>query len=170
MSTVGASGNYDLEILSHIEDNPDITQADLATQLGVAVGSVNWYLKRLVNKGYVKVRQMQRRRLRYLLTPTGLSAKARLTREFMQASLKYYRLTREDTKRYLEQVKQAGFEAVCIKGDGDLAEIVYLTCLEAQVQVNPELDPAYPVFRIEGLRTALDWPNSNLSATQQEQQ
>jgi DNA-binding MarR family transcriptional regulator len=167
---VGASGNYDLEILSHIEDNPDITQADLATQLGVAVGSVNWYLKRLVNKGYVKVRQMQRRRLRYLLTPTGLSAKARLTREFMQASLKYYRLTREDTKRYLEQVKQAGFEAVCIKGDGDLAEIVYLTCLEAQVQVNPELDPAYPVFRIEGLRTALDWPNSNLSATQQEQQ
>jgi hypothetical protein len=88
----------------------------------------------------------------------------------MQASLKYYRLTREDTKRYLEQVKQAGFEAVCIKGDGDLAEIVYLTCLEAQVQVNPELDPAYPVFRIEGLRTALDWPNSNLSATQQEQQ
>jgi DNA-binding MarR family transcriptional regulator len=167
---VGASGNYDLEILSHIEDNPDITQADLATQLGVAVGSVNWYLKRLVNKGYVKVRQMQRRRLRYLLTPTGLSAKARLTREFMQASLKYYRLTREDTKRYLEQVIQAGFEAVCIKGDGDLAEIVYLTCLEAQVQVNPELDPAYPVFRIEGLRTALDWPNSNLSATQQEQQ
>jgi len=155
---VSASGNYDLEILSQIEENPDITQADLATQLGVAVGSVNWYLKRLVNKGYVKVRQMQRRRLRYLLTPTGISAKARLTREFMQASLKYYRLTREDTKRYLEQVKQAGFETVCIKGDGDLAEIVYLTCLEAQMPVKEEMDPGCPVFRIEGLRTALDWP------------
>jgi len=46
-----------------------ITQADLAARLGVAVGSVNWYLKRLINKGHIKVRQMKRRRLRYLITP-----------------------------------------------------------------------------------------------------
>ncbi|HXV99233.1 MAG TPA: winged helix-turn-helix transcriptional regulator, partial [Anaerolineae bacterium] len=77
--------NYDLEILNHIEENPDTTQADLATQLGVAVGSVNWYLKRLITKGYIKVTQMQRRRLRYLLTPKGLAEKAHLTTSFMQA-------------------------------------------------------------------------------------
>ncbi len=61
--------SYDFQILNHIDQNPDTTQADLATQLDVAVGSVNWYLKRLVNKGYIKVKQMERRRLRYLLTP-----------------------------------------------------------------------------------------------------
>ena len=48
----------DLQILEQVERNPDITQADLATRLGMAVGSVNWYLKRLINKGYIKVRQM----------------------------------------------------------------------------------------------------------------
>ncbi len=169
MGNVRSSNNYDLEILSHIEDNPDITQADLATKLDVAVGSVNWYIKRLVNKGYIKVTQMQRRRLRYLVTPKGLVEKSRLTKEFMQMSLHWYRVTRADSQRLLAQVKQAGYDAVCIRGDGDLAEIIYLSCLEAGVQVQPELDPAYPVFSVEGFETVLAWPNEGvLSGDDQE--
>jgi DNA-binding MarR family transcriptional regulator len=163
MDTAESANSYDLEILNHIEENPDTTQADLATQLGVAVGSVNWYIKRLVNKGYVKVTQMQRRRLRYLLTPKGVAERARLTKEFMRMSLHWYRVTREASKEFLDEVKQAGYDTVCIQGDGDLAEIVYLTCLEAQVKVKPEVDPAYPVFRIEGLRTVLEWPDNVFS-------
>ncbi len=164
MGNVRSSSNYDLEILNHIDANPDITQADLATKLDVAVGSVNWYIKRLVNKGYIKVTQMQRRRLRYLVTPKGLAEKTRLTKEFMQMSLHWYRVTRADSQRLLAQVKAAGYDAVCIRGDGDLAEIIYLSCLEAQVQVLPELDPAYPVFSVEGFETVLAWPNEGLSA------
>jgi DNA-binding MarR family transcriptional regulator len=150
--------NYDLEILSHIEENPDITQADLATRLGVAVGSVNWYIKRLINKGHIKVTQMQRRRLRYLLTPKGIAEKTRLTKEFMRASLHWYRVTRESSKQFLDELKQAGYDTVCIEGDGDLAEIVYLSCLEAGVKVKEEVDQMYPVLKIEGLKTVLDWP------------
>jgi len=156
------SADYDLQILNHIEENPDTTQADLATQLGVAVGSVNWYVKRLVNKGYIKVTQMQRRRLRYLLTPKGIAEKTRLTKEFMKASLHWYRLTRETSKRFLKEIKQAGYDTVCIEGDGDLAEIVYLTCLEAEINVKENMDQAYPRFRIEGLNTVLDWPGDSL--------
>jgi DNA-binding MarR family transcriptional regulator len=77
----------DLRILEEIEHNPDITQADLAGRLGVAIGSVNWYLKRMINKGYIKVRQMQRRRLRYLITPQGLAIKAGLTSEVFYAGV-----------------------------------------------------------------------------------
>ena len=160
MDTAESASNYDLEILNHIEENPDTTQADLAIQLGVAVGSVNWYIKRLINKGYVKVTQMRRRRLRYLLTPKGVAEKARLTKEFMQMSLHWYRVTREASKRFLDEVKQAGYDTVCIKGDGDLAEIVYLTCLEAQMRVKPEIDRRYPALRVEGLKTVLDWPET----------
>jgi DNA-binding MarR family transcriptional regulator len=160
---VRSSKDYDLEILNHIDENPDTTQADLATQLGVAVGSVNWYIKRLINKGYIKVTQMERRRLRYLLTPQGFTEKTRLTRKFMQASLHWYRETRSDSKRFLEQIKQRGYPAVCIEGDGDLAEIVYLTCLEAGMSVKETLDPNYPIFRIEGLKTVVDWPAGSSS-------
>ncbi|MEM7031272.1 MAG: winged helix-turn-helix transcriptional regulator [Chloroflexota bacterium] len=156
--------NYDLEILNHLAQNPDTTQVDLATQLGVAVGSVNWYIKRLVNKGYIKVTQMERRRLRYLLTSQGFAEQTRLAKQFMQASLKWYRLTREDSKRYLTQIKQLGFDTVCIEGDGDLAEIVYLSCLEAQVNVNAEINANYPLFRIEGLETVLILPQDGKNA------
>ena len=48
-------------LLEHIERDPDVTQASLAAQLGVAVGTVNWHLKRLVAKGYVKVKRAKRR-------------------------------------------------------------------------------------------------------------
>jgi DNA-binding MarR family transcriptional regulator len=163
---VKQSKNYDLEILNHIDENPDMTQADLAIQLGVAVGSVNWYLKRLVNKGYIKVTQMQRRRLRYLLTPKGISEKARLTASFMQASLHWYRETRETSKKLLDEVKAAGYDTVCIEGDGDLAEIIYLSCLEANVKVKEVIDRACPVFKVEGFKTVLDWPEDTPSFNQ----
>ena len=149
---------HNLLILENIEKNPNMTQADLAAQLGIAVGSVNWYLKRLIKKGFVKATKLQRRRLRYLLTPQGVTEKSRLTASFMQSSLKWYRVTREDTKGYLQRVRHAGFDTVCIEGDGDLSEIVYLSCLEAGVSVLSKVDLAYPVFRIEGLQTILEMP------------
>jgi len=147
-----------LRILENIEHNPEITQADLAAHLGIAVGSVNWYLKRLVKKGYVKVTRMQRRRLRYLLTPQGIAEKTRLTQKFMQASLHWYRLTRTDSIRLLQQVQQAGFNTVCVAGDGDLAEIIYLSCLESHIAVKKEIDPALPCFKIVNFKTVLVWP------------
>jgi len=47
----------DLTLLEHIEYDPDISQASLSVKLGVAVGTVNWHLKRLIAKGYVKVKR-----------------------------------------------------------------------------------------------------------------
>jgi DNA-binding MarR family transcriptional regulator len=61
--------SHDLPLLENIERDPDVTQADLATQLGVAVGTINWHLKRLVEKGYVKVKRAERRKLKYIITP-----------------------------------------------------------------------------------------------------
>jgi hypothetical protein len=63
----------------------------------------------------------------------------------------------------LTAIKQAGYKAVCIEGDGDLADIIYLTCLEAGMEVKATVDRAYPVFRIEEWQTVLDWPEENPS-------
>jgi len=152
---------HNLLILENIEKNPNLTQADLAAQLGIAIGSVNWYVKRMVKKGFVKATKMQRRRLRYLLTPQGMAEKSRLTASFLQASLKWYRVTRETTKQLLNSVRHAGFDSVCIEGDGDLSEIVYLTCLEAGMTILPNVDVTRPIFRVEGLQTKLDMPPIN---------
>ena len=148
----------DLRILEHIEQNPDITQADLAARLGVAVGSVNWYLKRMINKGYIKVRQMQRRRLRYLITPQGIAEKARLTASFMEVSMRLYRETREAAKQYLAEIGQAGYGEVNVEGDNDLTEVCYLTCLEQDMQVVDVPQPSIPTLRVEGMELLLVWP------------
>jgi len=158
--TMNSQIEQDLRILEHIERNPDITQADLAARLGVAVGSVNWYLKRLVNKGYIKVRQMQRRRLRYLITPQGVAEKARLTTSFLQVSMRLYRETRTAAKRYLGEIRQAGYDEVFIEGDNDLAEVCYLTCLEQGVQVVDAPRPSTPILRVEGMELLLVWPET----------
>ncbi len=151
----------DLQILEYLERNPDTTQADLATRLGVAVGSVNWYLKRLIGKGYVKVRQMQRRRLRYLITPQGVAEKARLTRSYMEVSLRLYRETRAHARRLLAQVLESGYDTVRIEGDGDLAEICLLTCLEQGVKIELSPDESHlPTLAVTGVDLCVHWPGS----------
>ncbi len=122
-------------LLEQIELNPDITQASLASHLGVAVGTVNWHLKRLVSKGYVKVKRAQRRKLRYIITPEGIALRARLTVNYIETSMDLYRRTRQRVRELLTQVRQAGFDRVLIDGEGDIADICRLTCLEQGIRV-----------------------------------
>lgn len=153
-----AAVEHELRLLEEIAREPDTTQADLAARLGVAVGSVNWYLTRLIKKGYVEVTRLRRQRLRYLITPQGMTQKARLTYEYMQASLHVYRQARQEAQRLLEAVQAAGYGSVRILGETDLAEICYLTCLEQGLQAEAH-GADVPALHVEGMRLVLNWPD-----------
>ena len=153
------NARHDLRILEEIERNPETTQASLAAQLGVAVGSVNWYVKRLITKGYVKVTHLQRRKLRYFLTPSGLALKVKLTRSYMDVSLRVYRELRQAARQVLSQVRQAGYTAVRIEGDDQATEILNLTCLEQNMPVIKSA--RVPTLRVEGTEFAIQWPDGN---------
>jgi DNA-binding MarR family transcriptional regulator len=148
-----------LRILEALERNPDVTQAGLAAQLGVAVGSVNWYLKRLVRKGYVKAKQMERRRLKYFVTPQGLALKARLTSEYMQYSLRVYRELRQAARETLAQVHNKGYNAVRTDGKNEAMEIFCLTCLEEGVPIEKSSSSPLPEVRAEGTGFVVVWPD-----------
>ncbi len=143
----------DLILLEQLEQNPDATQASLAAQLGVAVGTVNWHLKRLISKGYLKVRRVERRKLRYLITPEGLALRAHLTLDYLHTSFEMYRLTRKRVTELLAQARQAGFERVSLKGEGDLADICRLTCLEQSVALVD--DACVPQLEVRGMKVVL---------------
>ena len=158
----------ELTILERIELDPDATQATLASQLGVAVGTVNWHLKRLVAKGYVKVRRAERRKLRYIITPEGVALRALLTLDYIQNSFKLYRLVRERVVTALQQVKQAGYHSVQLLGEGDVADICRLTCIEQNMPV--VTDTNAPMIHIEGLKVIIDWnPNQQPVSPEQEE-
>ncbi|MBI3538114.1 MAG: winged helix-turn-helix transcriptional regulator [Chloroflexi bacterium] len=126
---------HDLQLLETIEQNPNVTQADLAAQLGIAVGTVNWYIKRMMSKGYVKIRQLERRRLLYLITPRGILRKSKLGIAYLKVSMQLYRETRIQATQLLKRARAAGFDEISIQADGDLAEICRLTCLEQGISL-----------------------------------
>jgi DNA-binding MarR family transcriptional regulator len=149
-----------LRILEVLEHEPKTTQASLAAQLGVAVGSVNWYLKRLIRKGYIKATRMDRNRLRYLVTPQGLALKARLTSQYLEAALHVYRELREAAQETLAKVHDAGYVAVALHGEGDALEIFRLTCLEEGIRIDREETIALPTVQIDGTGFAIAWPDA----------
>lgn len=146
----------ELALLEHIEHDPDVTQASLATQLDVAVGTVNWHLKRLIEKGYVKIKRAERKKLRYIITPEGIALRARLTVDYIEQQFLLYRNTRQHVKAHIDQVRKAGFETISISGEGDVADICRLTCLEQGMNVvsaghSPSLVVSGLTVRLEGL-------------------
>jgi len=153
MSYPSTSGR-DLIILEQIEQDPDTTQAALASSLEVAVGTVNWHLKRLVEKGYIKVSRLERKKLKYIITPEGIALRARLTVDYIQNSFNLYRLVRERAISAIEDLKARGYSQVRLEGSGEVAEICRLTCLEHNITLVE--DGTAPVLRLVGLKVILE--------------
>lgn len=75
-------------------NNPDLTQRELADQLGMSVGGLNYCLKALMDKGFVKMGNFQKSKNKfkyvYLLTPKGIAKKVALTSRFLQRKMAEY--------------------------------------------------------------------------------
>ncbi len=81
-------------VMRLLEVNPDLTQRQLAEALGVSVGGLNYCLKALIQKGFVKVSNFRQSKNKfgyaYLLTPAGAGEKLRLTASFLQRKIQEY--------------------------------------------------------------------------------
>ena len=119
----------DLQLLEAVEADSRVTQRGLSTQLGIALGLTNIYLKRLVRKGYIKCVNVQSNRITYLLTPHGIAEKLRLTYEFMDYSLHLYGEVRQHLRAVIRECAAAD-RRVAIFGRGEAAELSYLTLKE----------------------------------------
>ena len=143
----------ELTLLENIENDPDVNQSTLATQLGVAVGTVNWHLKRLIAKGYVKVKRAERKKLRYIITPEGIALRARLAVDYVERSFTLYRRVRQRVREHIAQVQKAGYRQVRIVGRGDVADICRLTCLEQNIAI--VTDKNAPILQVDGYKVTL---------------
>jgi DNA-binding MarR family transcriptional regulator len=144
----------ELLVLEQIESDPDVNQATLAAQLGVAVGTANILIKNLIEKGYVKAKRAQRKKLRYIITPKGIAHRAELTVNYIENSLRLYRRTRKQVKELLAEVREMECDSVRIVGDGDIGEICRLTCLEEGIKIGTE--PDLPALEVRGWKVYLE--------------
>ena len=95
-----------LKILKHIESNPQISQRQLAQELGVSVGKINYCVQALITKGFVKAGNFKRNANKmsylYLLTPAGIDEKTRLTASFLKRKIAEYEIITQE----IEQLKR----------------------------------------------------------------
>jgi len=125
----------ELNILQEIESDGQCTQRELAKRSGLTLSYLNIYLKGLVHKGYVSVRDMPGRRLWYNITPQGIAEKARMTLEYMKWLQARYRDIRERVRVVCLELKKQGRKDIVICGVSDAAEIFYLATIETGLKV-----------------------------------
>ena len=129
-----------LNLLSTLEEDGDITQRNIASKLGVALGLANAYLKKSVEKGYVKIKQVPRKRYSYYITPKGFAEKAALTAEYFTSSYAFFRKSKNDCELILNECALNGIYDVILSNISELAEITILTSLDSKINIIGVID------------------------------
>lgn len=115
-----------LKLMAKIEDDPIVSQRRLATELGIALGLMNTYLKRCMKKGWVRAGQVPAKRLAYFLTPEGLKEKGRMVKDYIASSLTFFRDARIQCESVFAECLKKDWSKIAMVGSGDLAEIARL--------------------------------------------
>ena len=89
-----------LNILRKLVKNPDLNQRELATDLGLSLGKLNYCMKALKNKGLVKINNFKKNNSKlnylYIITPKGIAEKTKMTLSFMKLKMKEYDELKEE--------------------------------------------------------------------------
>jgi DNA-binding MarR family transcriptional regulator len=153
-----------LRLMGEVERNGNYTQRELSHRLNLSLGLVNTFLKRLVNKGYFKVRTMPRNRVKYFLTPEGLARKSKLTVEYLKYSVNFYRDIKKLLINKYREMENNNVNSVLFYGAGEVAELAYLYLQLTSIQLAGIIDDKMNGRNFFGLRIGepdridqLDW-------------
>ena len=124
-----------LGVLNVVGSNSTVTQRSISTQLGIALGLTNTYLKRCIRKGYIKVSQIPTRRYAYYLTPRGFAEKSRLMAEYFSQSFQFFREARIQCTAILGTCTAQSWQRVALLGAGDLCDIARLCAHETRIEI-----------------------------------
>ncbi len=99
-------------VMRILQENPDLTQRELAEKLGISVGGLNYCLKALMEKGMVKMKNFATSKNKfgymYVLTPTGMAEKAAITHRFLQRKMDEYDALRVEIEALKAEVGEDG--------------------------------------------------------------
>lgn len=129
--------DHEYSLLNEIAQDSLVTQAALSKRLGIAVGSVNWYVKRLIQRGWIKVSHLDRTRLKYDLTNEGMHVFSQRALLYARDSLKVYGDVRSKAKALVGELKHRGVEQVYLTGSDEMMDILRLTCIENGISFSP---------------------------------
>ena len=137
------SGNLDireLEILERLENNGHLTQRDLSKEVGIALGLVNHLLKKMVTKGWIKIKNIDAKKIRYLITPEGAREKSSLLYKRVESTIHFYLEAKRVIKDKVIHLKNEGIEDVSIYGINHISEVLFIVLKELGLELNSVVD------------------------------
>lgn len=140
-----------LELLDAVGKQSNVSQRHLASDMGIALGLANSYLKRCIRKGFIKISEAPANRYLYYLTPKGFTEKSRLTAKYLSSSFAFYRKAGDSCMDVFQKCEALGWRRILLYGMSDLAEIATLRVQERDVQIVGILDPHAERRRFAGL-------------------
>jgi len=132
------TGNLDvreLEILEKIENNGHLTQRDLSKEVGIALGLVNHLLRKMVKKGWIKIKNIDAKRIRYLITPEGAREKSSLLYKRVESTIHFYLEAKRMIKKQVLHLKNEGVKDVSIYGINHISEVLFIVLKELELEL-----------------------------------
>ena len=132
------TGNLDvreLEILERLENNGHLTQRELSKEVGIALGLVNHLLKKMVTKGWIKIKNIDAKKIRYLITPEGAREKSSLLYKRVESTIHFYLEAKRVIKDKIIHLKNEGIEDVSIYGINHISEVLFIVLKELGLEL-----------------------------------
>ena len=145
-----------VELLDNVAGQEAANQRALAAKIGISVGLVNALVHRAVRKGLIKIKEVPARRYAYFLTPKGLTEKSKLVAQYLDHSLTFFRIARQEYSDAFARCAAAGHKRVVLCGAGELAEIATLAANGVDVVIVGVLDHETNQARVAGLAVIRD--------------
>ena len=117
----------DLRLLEELENNPIVSQRELSHKFDIALGVTNACLKRMTRKGWIRIMDLNPRRIGYHLTPKGMLEKARLTIHLISFRIQHYSELKKVIAHRLLDMKRDGRQRIVFYGVSDEMEVAYVT-------------------------------------------
>ena len=129
------SEDMTLNVLSAVQADSKVTQRSLAEELGIALGLTNSYLKKCIDKGLIKIKQVPANRYSYYLTASGFSEKTRLTAKYFKTSFNFYRKAKEECSNILKNSLMQGKTKIILSDYSEFAEITSIVALNSNIKI-----------------------------------
>ncbi len=125
----------ELKILEKIENNGHLTQRDLSKEVGIALGLVNHLLRKMVKKGWIKIKNIDAKRIRYLITPEGAREKSSLLYKRVEGTIHFYLEAKRMIKEKVLHLKSEGVKDVSIYGVNHISEVLFIVLKELELEL-----------------------------------
>jgi DNA-binding MarR family transcriptional regulator len=117
----------ELSLLQELEKNPIVSQRELSSKFGIALGVTNACLKRMVRRGWIRISSLNHHKIGYFLTPKGFTEKAKLTLHLISWTVQHYSTLKDIIGERLLEMQNKGVERIVFYGVSDEMEIAYVT-------------------------------------------